>query len=201
MANLFLPYGLRHTGFTTGHPGNFGMATDKIAMANATPIFFGDPLVRLPSGYLAKAPVGATQIHGVFLGCRYLSVVKGYTNYSLIWPGNGDALGDAAAIVVTTSDATFQVQTGNSAVAAATAPLSIVGENIGFAYGTANLRTGISACYADLSTVGTTASLPFKVLALVSDPPSVNGADTTTPFGDILIGFNNSDYHAPTAGI
>lgn len=205
MANVFTPYGFRQVAVITGHPANFGNGTEKIQASYATPIYKGDPLVRLASGYLAKAPVGATQIHGIFDGCRYSSAARnGATNYSMFWPGNSDALSDAFAMVLAVPDGTFQAQSGNSAAAAATVTQALVGLNIGLGYGpatTAQGKLGFSTAYLDLSTVGTASTLPFKILNLVSDPPQVNGADLTTPFGDLLVGFNNTDYHAPTTGI
>lgn len=203
MANLFQPYGFRNIGTLAGHPFNAANSKVFIAAADTTPDYFGDPLVRKTNGYVGKAPLGAPQLHGVFIGCQYLSAVKGYTNYSNFFPGNGDALADVTAWVISTMDATFQVQTGNSVAGATAAPATnaMVGLNVGFAYGTPNPRTGISAAYIDLSTAGTSTALPFKIVALVSDPPTVNGADPTTAYNDVIVTFNNTDYRAGTAGI
>ena len=202
MPNVFAPYGFRQTACLTGHPSNFGISTDRIQASYTTPIYRGDPLVRLPNGYLAKAPIGATQIHGIFDGCRYSSAARnGATNYSQFWPGGNDALADGLAMVILTPDAVFQAQSGNSAAAAAVAGMPVIGLNIGIAYGAANTRLGFSAAYLDLSTLGTAPTLPFKVVNLVGDPPGVNGADITTAFGDLLVTFNNTDYRAPVAGI
>lgn len=203
MPNTFAPYGFRQVAGITGVPQNFGNSTEKVQAAYGTPILRADPVTRLANGYLGRLPAGAGQVHGIADGCRYSSAAKsGATNYSQFFPANTDVLADASLMVLANPLITLQAQTGNSAGAAVAATQALIGLNIGVAYGpNPNTKIGFSSAYLDLSTVGVSAALPFKILALVSDPPGVNGADPTTPFFDLLVGFNSADYRAGTAGI
>lgn len=196
MPNIQSPYGFRHVSNLVGQPANFGDASALIAQAYATPIFFGDPVTLLTTGYIRLAVPG-DQIHGIFIGYEGLSTSRGY-KWRSNWYGGSDLAADATAWVITHPQAVFQIQTGNSAAAAVAATQALVGSNIGFATGAGNTGSGVSGAYADLSTAAVTATLSFRVVGLVKDPPGVNGADVTTPFNDILVAFNNQDYKSLT---
>ena len=56
--------------------------------------------------------------------------------------------------------------------------------------GTGNTSTGISGMYVE--TPATTATLPFRVVALLTDPPGANGTDYTSAYNQIIVAFNYS---------
>ena len=58
--------------------------------------------------------------------------------------------------------------------------------------------TGISGAY--LNSVGTTVTFPFIVVDLVTFPPGANGADPTTAYNWVVVGFNNQIMRTNGAG-
>ena len=65
-----------------------------------------------------------------------------------------------------------------------------VGASISLAGGSAgNTANGISGMY--LTTVGTSATAPFRVVSLVTAPPGSNGTDTTSNANYAIVAFLN----------
>ncbi len=197
MANTQAPFGFKQYG-AIGQTPSYEQVVMSIASGNGTAIYNGDPVVQLNTGYIAQASSNSVAVAGIFVGCSYLSVSQKRTVWMPYWPGS-DANGDVTAYVITDSNAQFIVQTGNSNTTATAVGLSNVGNNIGFAIGTGNTATGLSGAYADQFTINTTATLPFRILALANYTPgkvsplvSVNGNDPTTAFNSIIVGFNNA---------
>jgi len=186
MANTQAPFGFRqYSGI--GTTPTFEQVVMKIASTNSTPIFFGDAVVPVTgsvTGYIQQATAGTVALAGIFIGCKYLSVAQKRTVWSNYWPGS-DANGDVEAYVISDPNAVFLVQGGNAALG-----LSAVGQNIQLVVGTGNTATGVSGMY--VQGTGTTATLPFRVVGLKTDPPGVNGTDTTTAYNYVLVQFNNS---------
>ena len=97
MANILAPFGFRAVGVRgSGSGPSFEIETRKIAQGNSTPIYRGDPVVALATGYIARAAAGTTQIEGIFKGCKYQSLSQGRVIWSPYWPGS-DAAGDVDA--------------------------------------------------------------------------------------------------------
>jgi hypothetical protein len=67
---------------------------------------------------------------------------------------------------------------------------SPVGQYAQFAIGTGNANTGQSGAY--LNSLATTATFPFIVTDLITFPPGSNGADPTTAYNWVVVGFNNA---------
>jgi hypothetical protein len=86
MANVQAPFGFAHIGYLEGASPSQGNARRKIASGNATAINFGDPVVSLSTGYIARATAGTTQIAGIFVGCKYLSTSQQRTVWSRTGP-------------------------------------------------------------------------------------------------------------------
>ena len=186
MANTSAPFGFaQYQG--TGSTPSYEQVAKLIASTNSTPIYFGDPVSPLSTGYIAQATAGTTQILGIFVGCQYLSVSQKRTVWSNYWPGS-DANGDVTAYVVTDPNAKFKVQAGGS-----TTPIGAadIGSNINFGLGTGNSASGISGAYADQTTLNTTNTLPFRVEALITSPPGANGTDITTGYNYVVVSFVN----------
>jgi len=114
MANTFAPFGFSQTSGTGSAP-TYEQVTALIASNYSTPIFFGDPVYPLNTGYIAGSSVspGTTQIAGVFVGCKYLSVSQKRVVWSNYWPGS-DANGDVTAYIINDPNAQFLVQVGGS---------------------------------------------------------------------------------------
>lgn len=197
MANTNAPYGFKQYSGTGSSP-TYEQVVMSISSSYATAIFFGDPVVQINTGYIQQASSNSVAVAGIFVGCKYLSVSQKRTLWSNYWPGS-DATGDVTAYVVTDPNAQFIVQTANSNTTATAVGLANIGNNIGFAIGTGTTANGISGAYADQFTINTTATLPFRILALANYTPgatsplvSINGNDPTTAFNAIVVGFNNA---------
>lgn len=205
MANVSAPYGFRQVGTIDGFTPNYAPSQRRILKTNTTPIFKGDVVVQLSSGYIALATPGTTQIAGIFDGCEYLSISQGRTVRSPFWPGN-DAQLDVAAFVIDSPNSVFQVQSGNGGPIV----LADVGQNINFNAGAGgNTFTGFSGQFADFATLSpSTTTLPFRVINFAGNsgyvtgdgPPAIvgNGSDGTTAFNTIYVVFNNQDYKVLT---
>ena len=205
MANTFAPFGfLQYNG--VGAMPTYEQTTALIASSNSTKIFYGDPVVYVTSsatGYIKQATASTVAILGIFVGCQYLSVSQKQTLRSRYWPG-ADANGDVTAFLITDPNAQFKVQTGNSSTTAVAVGTSKIGQLINLATAVDNLSgtggsagttaNGQSTMYADINTIGTTATLPFMIRNTIIDPPGTNGADITTAYNYIVVGFNNAMY-------
>jgi len=189
MANTFAPFGFSQTSGTGSAP-TYEQVTALIASNYSTPIFFGDPVYPLNTGYIAGSSVspGTTQIAGVFVGCKYLSVSQKRVVWSNYWPGS-DANGDVTAYIINDPNAQFLVQVGGSSSTGVTT--ANIYANVQFNYGTGNTANGISGAYLDISvTPTTTATLPFRVVDLVVNPPGANGTSAGA-YNYAIVAFNN----------
>ena len=186
MANALAPFGFSQFRGTGSSP-TYEQVEMKIASNNATAIFFGDAVVPVTgsvTGYIAQATAGTVPLAGIFIGCKYISVSQKRTVWGNYWPGS-DANGDVTAYVVNDPAAQFLVQTNTGAAVG----LANVGKNCQLAVGTGNTANGISGMY--ISTIGTTATFPFRIVELYNNPIAFNGADITTQYNYVIVAFNN----------
>ena len=186
MANTNTPFGFRQYKGTGSAP-TYEQNVMYIASGNTTKIFFGDavvPVTGSATGYIAQATASTVALAGIFVGCKYLSTSQKRTVWSNYWPG-ADATGDVEAYVVSDPNAQFVVQAGGTNVG-----FSKIGQNIQLNVGTGNTASGISGMYVE--TPATTATLPFRITGLVSDPPGSNGTDITAAYNLVIVQFNNS---------
>jgi hypothetical protein len=173
MANTFAPFGFRQVKGTGSAPTYEQVATfcayDTGAMYN------GDPVYRNAStgGIYPNTP-GAGILAGVFSGCKYLSVSQKRTVWSNFWGAADVASGNTVeCYIINDPNAQFVAQVGGSASTGLA--VTDIGANVQFSYGTPNTSTGISGAYIVYNSATTTATLPFKVVGLVTDPPGANG--------------------------
>ncbi|HEY3623738.1 MAG TPA: hypothetical protein VGL12_15355 [Roseiarcus sp.] len=197
MPNPNAPFGFADS-HRLGAAVNYQMAKRWIAAANPTPIFTGDPIVQLSTGYIAQAAPGVTQIGGIFVGCEYMSVSQKKWIASPWWPGN-DAVAsgsgfDVHAKIIDDPLTVFRVQ-GNGQIT-----LAMIGMNGQFAIGSGNSVTGKSGATLDVVTSppAVTATFPFRIVDLVRDPPGSAGADPTSAYNWAYVTFNNQDYKSLT---
>jgi len=189
MANTNAPFGFRQAS-GTGVTPSYEQVPALIASAYTTPIYFGDPVYPLDTGYIAGSSVtpGVVTIAGIFVGCKYLSVSQKRTVWSNYWPGS-DNNGDVTAYIVTDPNANFLVQVGGSSSTGLTQ--ADIGANVQFSYGTGNAANGISGAYVVYNSGAITATLPFRVKSLVTEPPGSNGSDAASAYNYVIVGFNN----------
>lgn len=194
MANTFAPFGFRPVSTSNG-PINWRMSVRRVAAGNSTAIYRGDavvPVTGTANGYIQQATAGAVALAGVFWGCQYLSTSQKRTVWSQYWPGS-DATGDVIAYVVDDPNARFLVQTSGSSFqitgSVSTFTSSPVGQLAQLNVGAGSSVTQQSGMYLD--TVGTTATFPFQIVDMVIDPPGSNGADPTSNYNYVVVGFNN----------
>lgn len=185
MANTFAPFGFRQYSGTGSAP-TYEQVVALIASTDTNPIYFGDPVTPLNTGYItASTAPGTTQIAGVFVGCTYLSVSQKRTVWSNYWPGS-DANGDVTAYIINDPNAKFTVQVSGAPIT--TADLN---SNVQYAYGSGSTSNGISGAYVTQASSAVTATLPFRVVGLVTSPPGANGTDVTSNNNVVIVAFNN----------
>lgn len=194
-----------------------------VLSASTTTVTFNVPFQTLASNSVTVTGYVYIPVAGVFVGCKYLSVSQKRTTWSSYWPGS-DAASDAYAYVITDPNAQFLVQTGNSSTTATPVGLASVGQNIGFSFNDSatsgetngNTATGQSTYFADQATLAAVSgpgyyanmALPFRIVSLYNYQPgqvsplvSINGADPTSAYNKIVVGFNNAMPNRPGAGI
>jgi len=204
MANTNAPFGFRQYYGGSGGAPTFAQSTRLIASTDTTAIYSGDPVMPVVStanGYITQAAAGTTTLAGIFVGCKYLSVSQKRTVWNSYWPGS-DASGDVEAYIIDDPNAQFVVM-GNSTTFNITGSLttvtsSKVGQYAQFAIGTGNASTGQSGAY--LNSAGTTVTFPFVVRGLIVAPPGSDGADPTTAYNQVIVGFNNEWLRSNGAG-
>ncbi len=204
MANTSAPFGFAQYQGGAGGAPTFSQTTRRIASANGTAIYTGDPVMPVVSsatGYITQGAAGTTVVAGIFAGCKYLSTSQKRTVWNNYWPGS-DATGDVEAYIIDDPNARFRVQ-GNSTTfniggTLATYTTSPIGQYAQFAIGTGNTANGLSGAYLD--SLGTTVTYPFIVVDLVTAPPGANGTDPTTAYNQVVVGFNNEWLRTNGAG-
>jgi hypothetical protein len=194
VANTNAPNGFQQRAGTGSVP-TYEQIEEKVAAATA-PIFFGDPVFRLSDGTVAGATTGPGPgtgiLAGIFVGCSYLSVSQGRTVWQRYWPGADIAAGTTAKCwIVNDENARFTVQAGNSSSVGFVQ--ADIGLNAQFGYGTGNPANGISGAYIDMAVArAVTATLPFRILALITDPPGAPGTQAGA-YNTAVVSLNNCE--------
>ena len=225
MANTFAPFGLAES-HRLGAAPNYQMGGAKryIASTNANPIYFGDPVIQLATGYVAQATpsASASQVSGIFAGCEYVSKAAKKIIWSPWWPGvtsdvvtapagSGNAGFDVQAKIIDDPLVVFRVQMNGGAAGLTLPALSMIGMNATFSFGSSATPTGDAAHPPNqVSGIGNVAldlgvtsapvvtALPFRILDFIREPPGVNGTDLTTPYAWAFVTFNNQDFKVTT---
>jgi hypothetical protein len=188
MANVFAPFGFsQYRG--VGSAPTYEQVTGFCAY-NTSAMYFGDPIFQNADGTVYPTTPGTGILAGVFAGCKYLSVSQKRTVWSNFW-GAADVASTNTVEVYYINDpnARFLVQAGGSTTVGFAA--TDIGANVQFAYGTPNTMSGLSGAYVNISvTPTTTATLPFKVVGLVTNPPGANGTEAGA-YNYGIVAFNN----------
>ncbi len=197
MSNVNSPFGFKYIGSKTGGM-TYGYVQKKIAAANNTPIYRGDLVYGLTTGYIAQSSAGqsVTLAQGIFWGCEYLSTSQGKQIFSTYWP-NGDHAVDGVAWIIPLfgpgGAQLFKVQALSTAI-----PFASIGSNIDInvASGSVTSGVGVSGMTVDGSTVSTGqgssgatgAAYPFKVYDLYSNyATNENGTDNTSNYNIVIV--------------
>lgn len=189
MANTFAPFGFRQYQGLGSAPTYEQVATFCAYDTNA--MYFGDPVYRdATTGGVKPDTPGAGILAGIFVGCKYLSVSQKRTVWSNFW-GDADVASPnlVECYIVNDPNARFLAQVGGSTSVGLTA--ADIGANVQFAYGTPSTATGISGAFINIAvSPAATATLPFKVVSLVTQPPGANGTEAGA-YNYAVVAFNN----------
>jgi hypothetical protein len=200
LPNVNAPFGFQERGGLAAPP-TFEQIQESIAVGTA-PIFWGDPVFRLADGTIAGATTGpgpgAGVLAGIFQGCEYLSVALGRLIWSRYWPaGDVNAAFTPRCWITNSPLGRFLVQAGNSTTVGFVP--ADVGMNAQFGYGAGNVANGMSGAFIDMTVArAVTPTLPFRVIALVTDPPGGPGTQTGA-YNWAVVGFNNVETKSLTA--
>jgi len=191
VANTQAAFGFRHIGYLGGGSPDYQLSTGLILSSNTTKIFRGDPVVRTVStGKIAQASNNTETIVGIFDGCMY-TPTGGIPQWSPYWPGAASV--DATAYFIDAPNALFMAAALNTSIVTAN-----IGENVGYAIGTGNTTNGFSGATIDQSTLNTTNTLPFRVVAPVTTSGNFgqigNGSDPSTAYGWAVVAFNSQNF-------
>jgi len=188
MANTNSPFGFRYIADVSGGSPTDALTAALVQSTNTTAIFQGDPVSPDGSGFIVQAAAGTTQLAGIFRQVEYLAPAVGRDIWFPSWPGSGNS-GNGNASINSNPFSLFVAQTLLTSLSRAD-----IGANVNFAIGTGNTTTGISGATIDQSTVSTTNTLPFRIVALWSDiaPPGSPGADNSSNFNWAVVTFNNT---------
>ena len=194
MANVFTPFGFRQT-MGTGSAPTYEQVVAVVA-SNADAIYFGDVVTRVAAGSVEAIAADTDPIAGIFVGCKYLSTSQKRTVWSNYWPGTDTAY-PVEAYIVNDPNAKFSVQSsGGSGVT-----LAMSGQNVAFDLGTGNAANGISGAFIDVTTLDTTATLPFRIVGIdYSMPPGSNGSSAGV-YNYAIVAFNNVETKSLTGAV
>ena len=187
MANTNAPFGFKQYQGTGSAP-TYEQVTMTIDKDYTTPIYFGDPVqpvVGPATGYIQiYNPAATVSTSGILAGVKYLSTSQKRIVWSNWWPGS-DASQDVEAYIINDPNAKFLVQAGGTNVG-----FDKIGQNIDVNLGAGNANSGISGAFVE--SPGTTATLPFRVVDIVTQPPGANGTDATSAYNLVIVQFNDS---------
>jgi hypothetical protein len=158
---------------------------------NSSAIYNGDPVNPDSNGNIVVGVTSGastnTQIAGVFIGCKYLSAAQKRVVWSNYYPGGTDPQsGTIEGYIVNDPNAKFVAQSGATGLTQAD-----VNMTVGFNIGSGNSSSGISGAYLNTDvSLGTDSSQPFKVVALLANPPGANGTESGA-YAKAIVAFNN----------
>jgi hypothetical protein len=203
--------GFQWFGRQDGGSPTAGLTPVWIGTSDASTIFKGDPVITSSAGgannngrYITQATSGNSQIVGVFMGMEQYNPTVGRTIWHNFYNGTiSNSTGDIKAWIIDDPSALFLVQ--GSTVQ--TLLSSFIGLNAGFTANSSsgNTTSGLSNVALQSTTVGSTNTLPFRIVDFYSAyaPPAnpgnlssnafVNGTDNTTAANMVLVRLNNCD--------
>jgi hypothetical protein len=192
------PYGFKPVNLIGGQV--FAGATRKmrIASAYATSIGYGDLLVKVNDGTVARSaattakPTGG--FVGVFLGCEFINPSTGQLQFQQNFVGGTTVTsGFITAYVCDDPDALFQVAVVSGTTVVTGVQFTAVGENATIVDNTGITNAGNSQV-ALLDSTATTDTLPIRIVDVVPDTAYVSGGNTLYPEVIVKINFGMHAY-------
>lgn len=192
------PYGFKPINLIGGQV--FAGATRKmrIASAYATSIGYGDLLVRVNDGTVARSaattakPTGG--FAGVFLGCEFVNPTTGQPQFQQNFTGGTTVTtGFITAYVCDDPDALFQVAIVSGTTVVTGVQFTSVGENATLVNNTGITASGNSQI-ALLATTATTDSLPIRIVDVVPDTAFESGGNILYPEVIVKLNFGMHSY-------
>jgi hypothetical protein len=192
------PYGFKPINLIGGQV--FAGATRKmrIASAYATSIGYGDLLVRVDDGTVARSaattakPTGG--FAGVFLGCEFINPSTGQLQFQQNFVGGTTVTtGYITAYVCDDPDALFQVAVVSGTTVVTGVQFTSVGNNATIVNNTTITAAGNSQV-ALLDSTATTDTLPIRIVDVVPDTAFISGGNTLYPEVIVKINFGMHAY-------
>ena len=186
------PYGFRPINMIGGQV--FAGATRKMRIASGynTSIGFGDLLIRVNDGTVARSaattakPTGG--FAGVFLGCEFINPTTGQLQFQQNYPASTTVTsGVITAYVCEDPDALFQVAVVSGTTVVTGVQFTSIGNNATIVDNTGITASGNSQI-ALLDSTATTDSLPIRIVDVVPDTAYVSGGNTLYP--EVIVKFN-----------
>jgi hypothetical protein len=185
------PYGFQPVNRIDGMPYAGQTRLIPIASDYNVAIYNGD-LVKLVTGGTAEVFTGADDgvAVGVCVGVQYVNSLDQFTP-AQYYPGT--SVTDAYAIVVDDPMVAFKTAVTTDASVMSSAARAAVGSNMSVVIGTGDAATGNSGSAAEAGTEATTATLPLRVIDVVTE--TATAADT---FVEIIVKLNTHQYNSTT---
>jgi hypothetical protein len=170
------PYGLKPVNLIGGQVFAGATRQIKIASGYAANIFYGD-LVRISGDGVIVKETGDTTITGVvgvFMGCQFTNPSTKQIQFQQYWP-TGTVAADALAFVADDPDQLFKVAAVSSGTTVAFYGQTLVGTNVALVQNAGSTTTGDSAVAIDGTSAAVTASLPIRIVDVVTDTANSSG--------------------------
>tara|TARA_R100001460_G_scaffold106175_1_gene153472 strand:- start:2822 stop:3472 length:651 start_codon:yes stop_codon:yes gene_type:complete len=177
MANAETSFGLRPVGLVGSGTNSTGVTQYEIASNNTNAIFNGALVIPLAGGVIDQAgdtAGGTTAALGVLVGVEYVDSVSKKPVFINYWPGSGSVSVDTnhpvKALVADNPEQLFVVAADATLTDRATALTSVFANaSLGTSARTGSTNTGKSNSQLSVSSIGTTATLPLRIVGLVDD--------------------------------
>ena len=185
------PYGFQPINRVDGMPYAGAIRQIPIDSGYTTAIYNGDPVVIATGGTIQRAAASGAVTSGspvgVLVGCAYTNS-SGQPVEAQYFPGSG--VTNAVAYVVDDPLAAFKVAVAYANAAVTTVTQAAVGTNMSYNLGTGSATTGDSGAFVTAASGANTATLPFRVIAVV---PAT--ATSATTFTEVIVKINNHQYN------
>jgi hypothetical protein len=186
------PYGFKPINLIGGQVFAGSTRKMRIASAYATSIGFGDLLVRVDDGTVARSaattakPTGG--FAGVFLGCEFINPSTGQLQFQQNFVGGTTVTqGYITAYVCDDPDTLFQVAVVSGTTVVTGVQFTAVGNNATIVNNTAITAAGNSQI-ALLDSTATTDTLTIRIVDVVPDTAYISGGNTLYP--EVIVKFN-----------
>lgn len=193
-----VPYGLIPINLIGGQVFAGSTRKMRIASAYATSIGFGDLLVKVNDGTVARSAATTTKptggFAGVFLGCEFINPSTGQLQFQQSFVGGTTVTsGFITAYVCDDPDALFKVAVVSGTTVVTGVQYTAVGENATIVNNT-SITTAGNSQVALLDSTATTDTLPIRIVDVVPDTAYVSGGNTLYPEVIVKLNFGMHAY-------